>query len=72
MTFEMQLPRIAYRQNEAAQVLGVSDKTLRDWMDSENPPPNFRRGKVLLFPREELIAWMRSQIDTIASDPNQG
>jgi hypothetical protein len=55
------LPRIAYRQQEAAQVLGVSDRTLRDWMDGDNPPPSFRRGKVLLFPHDGLIEWLRLQ-----------
>lgn len=55
------LTRLAYRQNEAAQVLGVSDRTLRDWMAADNPPPSFRRGKVLLFPREGLVEWMQMQ-----------
>ena len=55
------LPRIAYKQLEAAQVLGVSDRTLRDWMKGDNPPPSFRRGKVLLFPHDELTDWMKKQ-----------
>lgn len=55
------LPRIAYRQNEAAQVLGVSDRTLRDWMASDDPPPSFRRANTLLFPHDGLIEWMRRQ-----------
>ena len=55
------LPRIAYRQHEAAQVLGVSDRTMRDWMAGENPPPSFRRGKVLLFPHAGLVRWLQLQ-----------
>ena len=55
------LQRLAYKQKEAAQVLGVSDRTLRVWMDGDNPPPSFRRGKVLLFPRDALINWMNRQ-----------
>lgn len=54
------LPRIAYKQSEAAQVLGISDRTLRDWMAGDNPPPSFRRGKVLLFPHDALLEWMRT------------
>ena len=59
------LPRIAYKQIEAAQVLGVSDRTLRDWMASDNPPPSFRRGKVLLFPHGALLDWMKAQSESL-------
>ena len=52
------LPRLAFKQHEAAQVLGISDRTLRDWMKGANPPPSFRRGKVLLFSAAALNVWM--------------
>ena len=55
------LPRIAYSQREAAQVLGVSERTLREWMKSDNPPPAFRRGKFLLFSHDGLVNWMLEQ-----------
>lgn len=63
---EKALPRIAYKQHEAAQVLGISDRTLRDWMVGDNPPPSFRRGNVLLFPHDGLLAWMQAQ--TVTAD----
>ena len=66
-----QLPRIAYKQIEAAQVLGVSDRTLRDWMASDNPPPSFRRGKILLFPHDQLVKWMQKQL-VISSSEKSG
>ena len=59
------LPRIAYKQTEAAQVLGISDRTLRDWMAGDSPPPSFRRGKVLLFPHDALLAWMKAQSESL-------
>ena len=62
------LPRIAYKQNEAAQVLGVSDRTLRDWMAGDNPPPSFRRGKILLFPHDQLVKWMQKQLANSSSE----
>ena len=58
---KLQLQRLSYKQTEAAQVLGVSEPTLRDWMKGDDPPPHFRRGKVLMFPREDLIRWLNRQ-----------
>ena len=55
------LPRIAYKLNEAAQVVGVSDKTFSIWMKGENPPPHVRRSRTILFLHEDLIQWLRDQ-----------
>ena len=55
------LKRIAYRKHEAAQALGISIRTLDAWLADVNPPPHFRRGNVLLFPHNELLAWMQIQ-----------
>ena len=66
------LPRIAYKQNEAAKVLGVSDRTLRDWVASDNPPPHFRKRGVMLFPHQELVEWMKKQVDHLTSRMQNG
>ncbi len=58
-----QLRRLAYRPADAASVCGVSDRTFADWLKSENPPPHFKRGGVILIPRRELERWLAKQVN---------
>ena len=52
------LPRLALRPKEAAEALGISERTLRQLLPEL---PHFRRGGVVLLPVEELRAWLREQ-----------
>ena len=49
--------RLAYRREEAADVVGVSP----DWFDTHIRPEirAIRKGRVPLFPRSELERWVR-------------
>lgn len=60
----VQLPRIAYRSSEAAESLGISERTLASWMQSDNPPPSIKRGNVLLYPHTALVAWLDNQVES--------
>jgi excisionase family DNA binding protein len=53
--------RIALRPKEAADALGVSDRTLRMWMrDQELPYFQIDRG--ILIPTAELREWIRDRL----------
>ena len=64
MTRARQLRRLAYRPADAASVCGVSERTFAQWIKSENPPPHFKRGNVVLVPRRELEKWLTEQLQT--------
>jgi excisionase family DNA binding protein len=49
--------RLALRPKEAAEALGVSERTLRKWMRDEGLP-YFRVDGAVLLPRAELERWM--------------
>ena len=51
-------PRLALRPKEAAEALGISERTLRQILPEL---PHFRVGGVVLLPVEELKAWLREQ-----------
>ena len=65
------LNRIAYKQYEAAKAIGVSDRTLRNWMKEDNPPPHIRIGGNLLFIHEDLLDWLRKKQEAKEEVPNQ-
>lgn len=46
---------------ELAKVLNVSTKTILRWAKDEPSMPTFRRGKVLRFPRNRVLVWLRDQ-----------
>lgn len=53
--------RLSYRPNEAAESLGISQRTLSDWMKL----PNFPLVKIkgcCLIPVNDLQTWLSSQI----------
>lgn len=46
---------------EAADVLGVSARALRDWRDRERGPPYRRIGaRLIRYHEAELLAWARA------------
>jgi len=56
-------PRLALRPKEAASALGVSERTLRTWMQDEGLP--FARvGGVVLIPSRELVHWIEQRLTT--------
>jgi excisionase family DNA binding protein len=52
--------RLALRPREAADALGISERTLRQLLPEL---PVVRRGGVVLLPVEPLMAWLRDQAD---------
>ena len=54
--------RIGLRPKEAAEALGISDRTLRTWMRNEELP-FLRVAGVVLIPREELERWLKQRIE---------
>jgi excisionase family DNA binding protein len=53
--------RLALRPKEAAEALGISERTLRDWMRNEGLP-YAHVGNVVLIPSAALVDWLRSQV----------
>jgi excisionase family DNA binding protein len=53
---------------EAAELLGVSARALRDWRDRERGPPYRRLGERLIrYHEAELLAWARrGRVEPIA------
>ena len=51
------IPRLALRREEAAEALGVSDRTLYEWTKAGDVP-HVRRGGVLLYPVDQLRQWL--------------
>jgi len=54
--------RLALRPKEAADALGIGDRTLRTWMRNEELP-FLKVAGVVLIPREELERWLRERIE---------
>lgn len=55
------IPRVSLRPAEAAEALGVSERTLSDWA-KEDGFPILRIGGVRLIPTNELRQWLTDQI----------
>ena len=55
--------RIALRPNEAAMALGISDRTLRQWMKEEGLP-HFQVGRSIFIPIPELERWMAKRMES--------
>ena len=54
------VPALALRPKEAAAALGVSARTLWAWTASGDVP-HIRRGRMVLYPRAALEAWLSEQ-----------
>jgi excisionase family DNA binding protein len=52
--------RLALRPKEAAEALGVSERTIRTWMKDEELP-HFRLNGVVLIQRSTLQEWMQER-----------
>jgi excisionase family DNA binding protein len=50
--------RVALRPKEAAEALGISDRTLRQLLPEL---PTVRRGGIVLIPVEQLRTWLREE-----------
>ncbi len=57
------IPRLALRPSEAAQALGVSERTLRTWVTHEGLPVA-RVGGAVLIPTAELRSWLADRVTT--------
>jgi len=59
--------RLAWSEHDAAEALGVSDRTLRKWRDREIVP--FKRiGGVVLYSPDALRDWLREPYDDRKED----
>ena len=60
--------RLALRPKQAAEALGISERRLRQLVPKL---PHVRLDGVLLFPVEELRAWLAEQARTSSGNPAQ-
>jgi excisionase family DNA binding protein len=58
--------RLALRPAEAAEALGIGERTLRNWMRDEGLP-FFRLSGVVLIKRNALEKWMEERENRTAS-----
>lgn len=59
-TDTLEVPALAMNQREAAEALGVSERTLRNWTKA-GTVPHCRLNGVLRYPTDRLLAWLESQ-----------
>lgn len=64
-------PRLALRQSEAAESLGISERLLLDWT-KQHSLPCIRIGRVVLYPIDSMREWLRSRSDTDSHALNDG
>ena len=50
--------RLALRLREAAQAIGVSERTLWGLTNRGEGPPSVRLGSLTVFPVADLVAWL--------------
>ena len=55
--------RLAFRAKEVAELLGISERKLRE---IQHALPRVVIGRVVLFPRRELEAWLAGQASAAA------
>ena len=56
----MDTPRLALRFREVAKAIGVSQRTLFEWV-RKNRIPHKKVGKVIMFSTDELRKWLASR-----------
>ena len=54
--------RLALRPKEAAEALGISQRTLRDWMRNE-ALPYAHVGNVILIRCDDLCRWLKERVE---------
>ena len=52
------VPRLALSMREVAESLGVSERTVAQWVSAGVAPPSFRQGRLRLFPVAAVEAWL--------------
>ena len=58
---------------EVASILGIKPKTVDKWRAEGSGPPWIRAGKKLIrYPPDELILWIRQHRQPDSSSPTQG
>ncbi|AEK37476.1 MAG: helix-turn-helix transcriptional regulator [Mycobacteriaceae bacterium] len=58
-TTDTGLPRLAVSTTDAAQMLGISPKTLRNWRSlGRGPRPTTLSGSQVIYRVDELSAWL--------------
>jgi excisionase family DNA binding protein len=57
---------------QAAELLQVSEKTISRWSLEDASMPVLRRGRVVRFERERLLAWLQRQEPRFARRVTQG
>ena len=55
------IPILAMRPRQAAEAIGVSERTLWSWTQAGDVP-FIKRGKATLYPVRELTAWLSAQV----------
>jgi len=55
------IPHLALRPRQAAEALGVSERTLWSWTQAGDVP-HIKRGKATLYPVRELQQWLSEQV----------
>ena len=48
--------------NEAAEVMNVSENTLRYWVNQDTAPKSFKLGRRRMFREEDVEAFVQAQI----------
>ena len=55
--------RVSYRQNEAAEAMGLSVRKLQYLMGEDSTFPRVKLGSVVLIPIEPLRQWLAEQAE---------
>jgi excisionase family DNA binding protein len=50
------------KPEEVAELMQVSTKSVYRWANTDPTMPCFRRGSVMRFPRDALMAWITKQM----------
>jgi excisionase family DNA binding protein len=59
-------------EREAADLLALSVKTLRNWRLSGHGPPYLKVGRLVRFRQSDLKAWLKTCERSSTSDPGDG
>jgi excisionase family DNA binding protein len=54
---------VALTEDEVAEILSVSVRTLQFWRTHRDGPPFMRFGRLVRYSKRALIEWMKSKTD---------
>lgn len=61
---ERMVPALALRPAQAAEALGICERTLYEWVrDPDLRLPHIRQGRMILFPVDRLRAWLADRAE---------